>query len=135
MPLSFYCSDYGRLEVIWTIIDTILSFFTSAVRGLQSLKNALGLPLRLGWNGDPCVPQQHPWSGADCQFDKTSNKWVIDGMYVNELTLRYTSFYLYVCLCGRIYGISMGIFKNHLHTPCILLVIFSQAPHLNIGFG
>ncbi|KAH7546040.1 hypothetical protein FEM48_Zijuj01G0158500 [Ziziphus jujuba var. spinosa] len=42
------------------------------VRALQTLKKALGLPLRLGWNGDPCVPQQHPWSGADCQFDRTS---------------------------------------------------------------
>lgn len=113
------------------IIDTILTF-TSAVRGLQSLKHALGLPLRLGWNGDPCVPQQHPWSGADCQFDKTINKWVIDGMYVIELSLRYTTFYLYVCLCGRTYGISMGIFKYHLHTPCIYLQSY---PHLNIGFG
>lgn len=50
------------------------------VSALQTLKSALGLPLRFGWNGDPCVPQQHPWSGADCQFDKTSSKWVIDGL-------------------------------------------------------
>lgn len=55
--------------------------FYFPVRALQALKGALGLPVRLGWNGDPCVPPQHPWSGADCQYDKTSNKWVIDGMY------------------------------------------------------
>ncbi|KAK3023032.1 hypothetical protein RJ639_044822 [Escallonia herrerae] len=55
------------------------------VRALQKLKSALGLPLRFGWNGDPCVPQLHPWSGADCQFDRTSSKWVIDGLYVSGL--------------------------------------------------
>ncbi|KAF8413842.1 hypothetical protein HHK36_001836 [Tetracentron sinense] len=55
------------------------------VRALRTLKNALGLPLRFGWNGDPCVPQQHPWSGADCQFDRTTSKWVIDGLYFLNL--------------------------------------------------
>ncbi|KAL3522307.1 hypothetical protein ACH5RR_015141 [Cinchona calisaya] len=58
------------------------------VRALQSLKSALGLPLRLGWNGDPCVPQQHPWSGADCQFDRTSNRWIIDGLDLDNQGLR-----------------------------------------------
>ncbi|PSS24626.1 Leucine-rich repeat receptor-like serine/threonine-protein kinase [Actinidia chinensis var. chinensis] len=58
------------------------------VRALQTLKNALGLPLRFGWNGDPCVPQQHPWSGADCQFDRTSSKWVIDGLGLDNQGLR-----------------------------------------------
>lgn len=53
----------------------------SIVRALQALKSAMGLPRRLGWNGDPCVPQLHPWSGADCQFDEESSKWVIDGLY------------------------------------------------------
>ncbi|KAL7002990.1 hypothetical protein U1Q18_004150 [Sarracenia purpurea var. burkii] len=43
------------------------------VKALQTLKSAMGLPLRFGWNGDPCVPQQHPWTGADCQSDKTIN--------------------------------------------------------------
>lgn len=52
---------------------------------LKKLKSTLGLPVRLGWNGDPCVPQQHPWSGADCQFDRDSSKWVIDGLYVLDL--------------------------------------------------
>ncbi|KAK9131858.1 hypothetical protein Scep_011386 [Stephania cephalantha] len=50
------------------------------VRALQALKGALGLPHRFGWNGDPCVPQGHPWSGVDCQFDKANNIWVIDGL-------------------------------------------------------
>jgi len=50
------------------------------VMALQTLKKALGLPPRFGWNGDPCVPQQHPWTGADCRLDKSSSKWVIDGL-------------------------------------------------------
>ncbi|XAR66488.1 Non-specific serine/threonine protein kinase [Bertholletia excelsa] len=58
------------------------------VRALQMLKSALGLPLRFGWNGDPCVPQQHPWSGADCHFDRKSSKWVIDGLGLDNQGLR-----------------------------------------------
>lgn len=58
------------------------------MKALQSLKLALGLPLRFGWNGDPCFPQQHPWSGVDCQFDRTINTWVIDGLYVLDPELR-----------------------------------------------
>nr|GMD10285.1 putative leucine-rich repeat receptor-like serine/threonine-protein kinase At2g14440 [Ipomoea batatas] len=58
------------------------------VKALQTLKGALGLPLRIGWNGDPCVPQQHPWSGTDCLYDKTSNKWVIDGLDLDNQGLR-----------------------------------------------
>lgn len=50
------------------------------VSALQSLKKTLQLPHRLGWNGDPCVPQQHPWSGADCRFDSTKRRWYIDGL-------------------------------------------------------
>ncbi|KAA3455649.1 putative LRR receptor-like serine/threonine-protein kinase [Gossypium australe] len=51
------------------------------VRALQALKKSLGLPNRFGWNGDPCVPKEHPWSGADCHFDKSGGKWFIDGLY------------------------------------------------------
>ncbi|CAL5411271.1 unnamed protein product [Camellia sinensis] len=64
------------LEVITAESKTL----PDEVRALQILKSSLGLPLRFGWNGDPCVPQQHPWSGANCQFDVTSGKWVIDGL-------------------------------------------------------
>ncbi|CAN0911092.1 Receptor-like protein 4 [Linum grandiflorum] len=60
---------------------------TVAVSG-RSLTNALGLPLRFGWNGDPCVPQQHPWSGADCQFDRKNYRWFIDGLGLDNQGLR-----------------------------------------------
>ncbi|MED6144804.1 Receptor-like protein 4 [Stylosanthes scabra] len=58
------------------------------VSALQTLKKALGLPPRLGWNGDPCVPQQHPWSGVDCQLDQNSSKWVIDGIGLDNQGLK-----------------------------------------------
>ncbi|KAF6143142.1 hypothetical protein GIB67_000365 [Kingdonia uniflora] len=67
----------GIYEVFLILISTTLYF---TVRALQALKDALGLPYRFGWNGDPCVPQQHPWSGVDCQFDRKSGTWVIDGL-------------------------------------------------------
>ncbi|GER25446.1 leucine-rich repeat family protein [Striga asiatica] len=50
------------------------------IRALHKLRDALGLPLRLGWNGDPCVPEQHPWSGVDCLYDRNISKHVIDGI-------------------------------------------------------
>ncbi|KHG07085.1 hypothetical protein F383_33781 [Gossypium arboreum] len=61
------------------------------VRALQSLKKSLGLPNRFGWNGDPCVPKEHPWSGADCHFDKSGRKCGLDnqglrGSLTNEIS-------------------------------------------------
>ncbi|KAE8719939.1 hypothetical protein F3Y22_tig00109924pilonHSYRG00095 [Hibiscus syriacus] len=58
------------------------------VRALQALKKALGLPTRFGWNGDPCVPKEHPWSGADCHFDKSGNNWFIDGLDLDNQVLK-----------------------------------------------
>ncbi|XP_050212740.1 receptor-like protein 4 [Mercurialis annua] len=73
---------------VFEIITAESKTLLDEVRALQTLKSALGLPLRFGWNGDPCVPQQHPWNGADCQFDKTSSKWVIDGLGLDNQGLR-----------------------------------------------
>lgn len=77
----------NAIEVFEVIIAESKTLLTE-VKALQSLKSALGLPLRFGWNGDPCVPQQHPWSGADCQFDPSSSKWVIDGLGLDNQGLR-----------------------------------------------
>lgn len=71
---------YNQYLCGWESRNYLKVAFSFLVRALQALKTSLGLPLRLGWNGDPCVPQQHPWSGADCQFDRTSGRWVIDGL-------------------------------------------------------
>ncbi|MCD7468639.1 Receptor-like protein 4 [Datura stramonium] len=73
---------------IFEIITAESKTLPEEVKALQSLKLALGLPLRFGWNGDPCFPQQHPWSGVDCQFDRTSNNWVIDGLGLENQGLR-----------------------------------------------
>ncbi|XP_051128774.1 receptor-like protein 4 [Andrographis paniculata] len=58
------------------------------IKALQKLKTALGLPLRVGWNGDPCVPKQHPWSGVDCQYDRNISKYVIDGIGLDNQGLK-----------------------------------------------
>lgn len=73
---------------IFEVISAESKTMLDEVRALQALKSALGLPRRLGWNGDPCVPQLHPWSGADCQFDEESSKWVIDGLGLDNQGLR-----------------------------------------------
>ncbi|KAL2341865.1 hypothetical protein Fmac_009805 [Flemingia macrophylla] len=72
------------LEVIMAESKTL----SDEVMALQTLKKALGLPPRFGWNGDPCVPQQHPWTGADCRLDKSSSKWVIDGLGLDNQGLK-----------------------------------------------
>ncbi|KAG4970915.1 hypothetical protein AAZX31_13G161000 [Glycine max] len=71
-------------EVIMAESKTI----SEEVSALQTLKKALGLPPRFGWNGDPCVPQQHPWIGVDCQLNKSSGSWVIDGLGLHNQGLK-----------------------------------------------
>ncbi|XP_071707287.1 receptor-like protein 4 [Rutidosis leptorrhynchoides] len=73
---------------IFEIVRAEAKTLIDEVRALQKLKSALGLPLRFGWNGDPCVPQQHPWSGVDCQFDSAKTKWYIDGLGLDNQGLR-----------------------------------------------
>ncbi|XP_039139793.1 receptor-like protein 4 [Dioscorea cayenensis subsp. rotundata] len=73
---------------VFEVITTEFKTSAEEVTALQSLRSALGLPLRFGWNGDPCVPQQHPWSGVDCQFDSQSSRWVIDGLGLDNQGLR-----------------------------------------------
>ncbi|EYU27999.1 hypothetical protein ABFS82_13G104600 [Erythranthe guttata] len=58
------------------------------IKALQKLKGALGLPVRLGWNGDPCVPEQHPWSGVDCRYNRNISKYVIDGLGLDNQGLK-----------------------------------------------
>ncbi|CAN1327208.1 Receptor-like protein 4 [Linum perenne] len=73
---------------IFEVVVAESKTLSNEVAALQKLKNALGLPLRFGWNGDPCVPQQHPWNGADCQFDRKNYRWFIDGLGLDNQGLR-----------------------------------------------
>ncbi|KAF8669510.1 hypothetical protein HU200_051313 [Digitaria exilis] len=73
---------------VFEIIPAENKTLPQEVSALRTLKGSLGLPLRFGWNGDPCVPQQHPWSGVDCQFDNTIGNWVIDGLGLDNQGLR-----------------------------------------------
>ncbi|XP_015943061.1 receptor-like protein 4 [Arachis duranensis] len=73
---------------IFEVIAAESRTLSDEVKALQTLKKALGLPPRFGWNGDPCVPQQHPWIGADCQLNKSSSKWLIDGLDLDNQGLK-----------------------------------------------
>ncbi|KAG9439259.1 hypothetical protein H6P81_019424 [Aristolochia fimbriata] len=89
-PTQGHHAIINAIEV-FEIISMESKTSAGEVRALQTLKNALGLPLRFGWNGDPCVPQQHPWSGVDCQFNKNGGGlWVIDGLGLDNQGLRGT---------------------------------------------
>ncbi|GLT82826.1 hypothetical protein SLE2022_011620 [Rubroshorea leprosula] len=73
---------------VFEIIVSEFKTLPEEVSALQALKSALGLPHHFGWNGDPCVPQEHPWSGADCHLNTTTNKWFIDGLDLDNRGLR-----------------------------------------------
>ncbi|GAB4826984.1 Receptor-like protein 4 [Ancistrocladus abbreviatus] len=73
---------------VFQIITAEAKTLPNEVSALQSLKSALQLPHRFGWNGDPCVPQQHPWTGADCNFDSVQSKWFIDGLGLDNQGIR-----------------------------------------------
>lgn len=73
---------------IFQVIRTEFKTTNKEVWALQSLKRSLGLPPRLGWNGDPCVPQEHPWNGVDCHFDYGKGSWSIDGLDLDNQGLK-----------------------------------------------
>nr|AFK42489.1 unknown [Medicago truncatula] len=75
------------IEILEVIVPESKTL-SDEVMALQRLKKDLGLPPRFGWNGDPCVPQQHPWIGVDCQLDKSSGNWVIDGLGLDNQGLK-----------------------------------------------
>lgn len=52
----------------------------------------------MGWNGDPCVPQLHPWYGVDCKRDTATGLWMIDGLYVPQTILFYFKLCTYAFL-------------------------------------
>ncbi|KAL2634675.1 hypothetical protein R1flu_006154 [Riccia fluitans] len=60
----------------------------SDVWTLNALKSPLGIPSRMGWIGDPCVPQEHPWDGIDCALD--NGNWLIDGLDLQNEGLKGT---------------------------------------------
>lgn len=86
-PLKGSYAIINAIE-IFEVIPAEFRTSPEEVRALQVLKNSLGLPLRLGWNGDPCVPQQHPWTGVDCRFDRVGGKWDVDGLGLGDQGLR-----------------------------------------------
>lgn len=78
-PINGSHAIISAIEV-FLVLSAEAKTLTAEVSALQSLKKALQLPHRLGWNGDPCVPPQHPWNGADCRFDSAKKRWYIDGL-------------------------------------------------------
>ncbi|CAM6108557.1 unnamed protein product [Calypogeia fissa] len=65
---------------VYQIMERELPTQTQEVWALQAMKPNLGIPPRMGWIGDPCVPQQHPWDGIDCRNDNVQQLWLIDGL-------------------------------------------------------
>ncbi|KAJ1684904.1 hypothetical protein LUZ63_016294 [Rhynchospora breviuscula] len=77
----------SAIEIV-EVITAEMATSLDEVSALQTIKTMLGLPLKFGWNGDPCVPQQHQWNGVNCQFDSTEGKWVIDKLMLDNQGLR-----------------------------------------------
>ena len=62
------------------VFDSLAMGFSGAVWALQGVKEDLQLAPRLGWNGDPCVPVMHTWSGVTCSFDSAAGAWEVTAM-------------------------------------------------------
>ncbi|KAJ7247111.1 hypothetical protein O6H91_Y427000 [Diphasiastrum complanatum] len=73
---------------IYQLVPMEYTTVKSQVWALQALKDSLGVPSRLGWNGDPCVPQEHPWIGVDCGYDFTGNAWFLAGLSLSHQGLK-----------------------------------------------
>ncbi|RDY11557.1 putative leucine-rich repeat receptor-like serine/threonine-protein kinase, partial [Mucuna pruriens] len=87
IPKEGHLAIINAIEIFEVIIAESKTI-SEEVSALQTMKKTLGLPPRFGWNGDPCVPQQHPWSGVDCQLDKSSGSWVVDGLGLDNQGLK-----------------------------------------------
>ncbi|MBA0712839.1 hypothetical protein Golax_011912 [Gossypium laxum] len=117
------------------------------VRALQALKKSLGLPNRFGWNGDPCVPKEHPWSGADSllvRYEKQvkaeaasihllSRHFSLDLVFPHPLDLNFCTLFIYtsavtpkILITVKTYTYSMCFLDNE----CILC-----EPRAYIGLG
>ncbi|KAG0615556.1 hypothetical protein M758_5G050700 [Ceratodon purpureus] len=73
---------------VYALVPTEAATSNTNLWALQVLKQSLSIPARLGWNGDPCVPQLHPWFGIDCRRDTTSGFWIIDGLDLDSQGLQ-----------------------------------------------
>lgn len=73
---------------VYALVPTEKPTLMRNVWALQGLKQSLSIPSRLGWNGDPCVPQLHPWFGVDCTLDTTTGYWIIDGLSLDSQGLQ-----------------------------------------------
>ncbi|KAL3693185.1 hypothetical protein R1sor_006836 [Riccia sorocarpa] len=83
--------NYGILVCAIEVYQVVQREFptkVSDVWALNALKSPLGIPSRMGWIGDPCVPQEHPWDGIACTLDDDS--WVIEGLELPSEGLKGT---------------------------------------------
>lgn len=72
---------------VYALVPTEAATLNIDVLALQGLKQSLDVPAHLGWNGDPCVPQLHPWFGVKCTRDATSGHWIVDGLSLDSQAL------------------------------------------------
>ncbi|XP_024399560.1 receptor-like protein 4 [Physcomitrium patens] len=73
---------------VYALVPTEAQTVNTNLWALQQLKQSLNIPVRMGWNGDPCVPQLHPWYGVDCKRDTATGLWMIDGLDLSSQGLR-----------------------------------------------
>ncbi|XP_024367592.1 receptor-like protein 4 [Physcomitrium patens] len=73
---------------VYALVPTEVQTLNTNLWAIQELKQSLNVPARLGWNGDPCVPQLHPWNGVDCRRSAASGFWMIEGLNLDSQGLR-----------------------------------------------
>ncbi|XAR65392.1 Non-specific serine/threonine protein kinase [Bertholletia excelsa] len=62
----------------YAIVPADLSTVPQQVIAMRALKESLGVPDRMGWNGDPCAPTNwDAWEGVTCHSDKNRSVLVV----------------------------------------------------------
>ncbi|KAG6557176.1 hypothetical protein Mapa_001103 [Marchantia paleacea] len=75
---------------VYQVVEREFPTKASDVWALKALKYPMGIPSRMGWIGDPCVPQEHPWDGIACKLDYGQKSWLISGLELQNEGLRGT---------------------------------------------
>lgn len=78
--LSIERSMVVLCHIAFWIANWCLLGFTAAV-AMHFLKTALNIPVRMGWNGDPCSPTVwDSWEGVTCNPGSDGSSLVVTHM-------------------------------------------------------
>ncbi len=91
----------GWLGMCWDLLIAALA--------MHALKQSLGVPERMGWNGDPCAPTVwDAWQGVTCNLAADGSSLIITQMYVWVFSTTSNLTTLFLSSCGFCLDLLLG---------------------------